>query len=189
MRALHRVWSMLMHSRAGDVAKLGNVAHGPGKVLTLCTLGLATFSLGGCASGHAGAKSGSLCQSQLRVGVLPGWARGGFSDPAVRLPHVLGASRKIAAILFGYPLLSPPPRDHTNKILWVSRTATDPSSDLRIAAQRMTGSRFVGSPVQRMVLGGPGPSIINLPSSGCWRLMLRWSGQVDGLDLQYAANG
>jgi hypothetical protein len=42
--------------------------------------------------------------------------------------------------------------------------------------------------VSRTVLGGPGPSIINLPASGCWRLTLRWSGRVDSLDLDYAPN-
>ena len=40
----------------------------------------------------------------------------------------------------------------------------------------------------RTVAGGPGPSIINLPASGCWRLTLRWSGRADSLDLAYAAN-
>jgi hypothetical protein len=37
-------------------------------------------------------------------------------------------------------------------------------------------------------MGGPGPSIVNLPSPGCWKLTLRWSGRVDTLDLEYAAN-
>jgi hypothetical protein len=104
------------------------------------------------------------------------------------MPHVLGASRSIAAILWADPLLSPPPRDHNNKILWVSRVATRPGSDLRIVAQQMTGARLVGSTVTRSVTGGPGPSIIDLPSPGCWRLTLRWSGHTDRLDLQYIAN-
>jgi hypothetical protein len=52
----------------------------------------------------------------------------------------------------------------------------------------MIGSTPVGSPVGRKVIGGPGPSIINLPTAGCWRFTLRWSGQLDTLDLTYAAN-
>ena len=63
--------------------------------------------------------------------------------------------------------------------------STDPGSNLRIAAQRMQGTTPVGAPVSRAVMGGPGPSIINLPNSGCWRLTLRWSGRVDSLDLDY----
>jgi hypothetical protein len=94
----------------------------------------------------------------------------------------------MTAILWAYPLLSPPPRDHTNKILWVSRSTSNQPSDLLITAQRMTGTRPLGSPVTRTVMGGPGPSIIDLPTPGCWRLTLRWSRHVDHLDLQYIAN-
>jgi hypothetical protein len=118
------------------------------------------------------------------MGVLPMWARGGFSDPNPRIPHVLGRSQRIVAILFGYPLLSPPSARRKNKILWVARR-TPNASALRISAQRMSGSSTVGAPVTRKVSGGPGPSIVNLPSPGCWRLTLRWSGRMDTLDLSY----
>jgi hypothetical protein len=124
------------------------------------------------------------CNSRIQTGVLPPWASGGFSDPDPRIPHVLGGSRRIVAILFGYPLLSPPSPRRSNKILWVSRRTPDGSA-LRIRARRMNGSTAVGSPVTRRVRGGPGPSIINLPAPGCWRLTLRWSGRTDTLDLNY----
>jgi hypothetical protein len=127
------------------------------------------------------------CHSMVDFGVLPVWARGGFSDPKPRIPHVLGRSGRIVAILFGYPLLSPPPRDHNNKILWVARRAN--GSALRLRAQRMIGSARVGTPVSRTILGGPGPSIVNLPAPGCWRLTLRWAGQTDTLDLRYRPRG
>jgi hypothetical protein len=125
------------------------------------------------------------CHSPVHKGVLPSWARTGFSDPRPRLPHVVGRSGEIAALVFGYPLRSPPAKD-SNKILWVSRRDVKPLSDLRIHAQRMDGRRRVGRPVTRVVVGGPGPSGINLPAPGCWRLTLRWSGRTDELDLQYA---
>jgi hypothetical protein len=51
----------------------------------------------------------------------------------------------------------------------------------------MTGSKRLGAPVVRRVTGSPGPSIIDLPAAGCWRLTLRWSGRVDTLDLRYVA--
>lgn len=127
----------------------------------------------------------AACHVEARPGVLPVWARAGFSDPRPRMTYALGESGKIAAILWG-SLNSPPAVDHTNKILWVSRAApTSPGSDLRIEAQRMSGTRTLGAPVSRRVTGGPGPSIINLPAPGCWRLTLRWSGRTDHLDLQY----
>jgi hypothetical protein len=155
--------------------------------MTLLTA-LAALAVGGCAGGHVQARSPRPCDSHVRYDVLPSWARGGFSDTRPRERYVLGASGRIAAILFGYPLLSPPPKDHNNKILWVSRAATNPGTDLRITAQRMTDRHPIGSPVTRTVMGGPGPSIIDLTSPGCWRLKLTWSGHFDQLDLQYAAN-
>jgi hypothetical protein len=125
------------------------------------------------------------CRSAVDKGVLPTWARTGFSDPRPRLPHVIGRSGEIAALVFGYPLTSPESRKRSNKILWVSRRAVKPLSDLRIRAQRMDGRRRVGPAVTRVVVGGPGPSGIDLPAPGCWRMTLRWSGRTDQLDLRY----
>ncbi|GAA2909721.1 hypothetical protein GCM10010517_76140 [Streptosporangium fragile] len=86
------------------------------------------------------------------------------------------------AVLFGYPLFSPPMPDRGNKILWRSRVPPVPSDPLRIEA-RLDGG---GTPVRITVDGGPGPSIIDLPSPGCWRLNLRWGSHLDSIDLEYA---
>jgi hypothetical protein len=137
------------------------------------------------APASAGSSAPAACHSAVHHGVLPTWARTGFSDPRPRLPHVIGRSGEIAALVFGYPLRSPPSKDRSNKILWVSRRDVKPLSDLRIRAQRMEGRRRVGRPVTRVVVGGPGPSGIDLPAPGCWRLSLRWSGRSDQLDLRY----
>jgi hypothetical protein len=45
--------------------------------------------------------------------------------------------------------------------------------------------RPVGQHVVRVIVGGPGPSYLNLPTAGCWRLSLQWSGRSDELDLDY----
>lgn len=129
----------------------------------------------------------AAARSEARV--LPVWARGGFSDPKPRMPYRLGRAGRIAAILWADPLRSPPPKDHNNKILWVSHAPMIPGSDLRISAQLMSGSTPIGDPVARRVMGGPGPSIINLPAAGCWRLRLSWSHTSDVLDLRYAPGG
>lgn len=143
----------------------------------------------GCSGSHAGTPATTAaipaCHSQVLKGVLPTWARTGFSDPRPRLPHVLGRSGRIAALVFGYPLQSPPSKTRNNKILWVSKGPLKELSNLRISAQRMDGSRLVGRPVRRLVVGGPGPSIIDLPAAGCWRMGLAWSGRRDQLDLTY----
>jgi hypothetical protein len=104
------------------------------------------------------------------------------------MPYRLGRAGRIAAILWADPLRSPAAQDHNNKILWVSHAPPTPGSDLRISAQRMAGSTPLGRPVARSVMGGPGPSIINLPAAGCWRLTLRWSHTTDVLDLRYVPN-
>lgn len=125
------------------------------------------------------------CSPRVNQGVLPEWARTGFSDPRPRMPHALGRAHRIVAIIFGYPLLAPPGETRSNKILWVSHRAGRPLSDLRIRAQKMHGRRKLGRHEVRVVRGGPGPSGINLPSPGCWRLSLTWSGRSDTLDLRY----
>jgi hypothetical protein len=131
------------------------------------------------------AASTRACHSAMRHGVLPSWARTGFSDPRPRMLHVLGRSGEIAAIVFGHPLRSPPAKTRANKILWVSRRPIKPPDELRIRAQRMRGDKPVGRHVVRVIVGGPGPSYLNLPAPGCWRLSLRWSGRSDELDLDF----
>jgi len=126
------------------------------------------------------------CDARVSHGVLPPWARGGFSDPQPRMPHVLGRAGRIAAVLFGYPLRSPPSPRRSNKILWVSRGPIETPTALWIRAQRMEGDRPMGAPVGRVLRGGPGPSYVNLPQVGCWRLTVSWAGRRDVLDLGYS---
>ena len=88
----------------------------------------------------------------------------------------------------GQSFARPPAKTHSNKILWVSREPQVPGSDVQISAQRMSGSRLLGAEVARRVMGGPGPSIINLPAAGLLAPGLRWSGRTDTIDLRYVAN-
>jgi hypothetical protein len=127
------------------------------------------------------------CHAHVERGVLPPWARTGFSDPRPRMSHILGREGEITAILFGDPLYSPPAKTRANKVLWVSRRPVRPLSDLRIRARRLVGRRAVGRPVSRTVTGGPGPSYLDLPAPGCWRLALRWSGRTDSLDVRFTS--
>src|SRR3954447_23077034 len=130
---------------------------------------LAAFALGGC---------GSSQSCTVDRGVPPSWARGGFSDPQPKMPHVIGDGGHIAAILFGDPLSAPPDEDRANKILWVSKDPWQGATDLKIRA--VDGSRTVN----RVVRGGPGPSIVDLPP-GCWSLTVTWAGRTDTLSLRY----
>jgi hypothetical protein len=127
------------------------------------------------------------CAPNVDNGVIPSWARAGFPERNPTMHYELGTSHEIVALLFAFPLQSPAPASHNNKILWVSRQPV-PGTALIIRAQRMVGTERLGAAVQRQVAGGPGPSIINLPAAGCWSLDLHWSGHSDHLDLSYATS-
>jgi hypothetical protein len=153
------------------------------RLAALTALGAVSLALTSPAG--AASKPATPCRALVSHGVIPTWARAGFSDAQPRSAQVLGRAGRIDAILFANPLLSPPSTHVNNKILWVSRLPVGDRATLWIAAQRMVGARRVGRPVGRVVAGGPGPSIIDLPAPGCWRLSLRWSGHSDSLDLGY----
>jgi hypothetical protein len=125
------------------------------------------------------------CAAQVDRGVLPTWARTGFSDSGAKVPHEVGRSDEIAAILFGDPLSSPPSAQHANKVLWVAKDPNTSAPTMTISAQRMDGATPIDAPVEQEVYGGPGPSIVDLPAPGCWRLTLTWGDRTDSLDLEY----
>ena len=139
---------------------------------------LALAALAGC----GGSKQDVVqaCHADVQRGVLPEWARAGFSAAEPRMPHVLGRSGEITAILFGDPLASPPRPDNepANKVLWVPRETPQTFTRLTITARQ--GDRTVKRKVDL------GPSYVDLPAPGCWRLTLTWAGHEDALDLAYA---
>jgi hypothetical protein len=149
--------------------------------------------LGALAAPVLGALGGSThptrvapCSSQVRNGVLPVWMRGGFG-PNPRTTYVLGRHGAIGAVLWGVrELNAPPARNRNNKILWVPRHVSRSVAALWIRMQKMDGTQLVGAPVRRIIKTGPGPSQVDAPSAGCWRLTLSWSGRTDSLDLVYA---
>jgi hypothetical protein len=149
---------------------------------------LAACTAVSAAPAGAASTAPAVCAPSVSKGVLPPWARGGFSAARPKIAHITGASGSIMAILFAQPLEAPPAKTHNNKILWVSKTDINTYTNLRISAQQMRGTRTIGKPVTRVVGGGPGPSIIDLPAAGCWRFDLKWAGHRDTLDLRYARN-
>ena len=128
----------------------------------------------------------SSCASAVVYGSLPTWARAGFTPPSLAMPHVLGSHGDIVAVLWARhdPLVTPTPPGRANKILWVSKLSA--GSSLEITARQLIGGVAVGAAQRRTVLGGPGPSTIDMPTAGCWQFTLRWSGHVDTVDLPYA---
>jgi hypothetical protein len=71
----------------------------------------------------------SVCQPHVTVGVLPVWARAGFSDPRPRVPYSLGRAGKIAALLWANPLLSPRAAERAARIRAAARAAVHPADE------------------------------------------------------------
>ncbi|GAA0397109.1 hypothetical protein GCM10009530_55880 [Microbispora corallina] len=126
--------------------------------------------------------SSGACVSAVTRDALPTWARGGFSDDGTGTPHVFGERGDIVAVLFNYPPVASTDPDVANKILWVSRVPQRPMDPLKIRAV-LDGT---STSVARQIDGGPGPSSVNLPKAGCWRLTLTWSGHTDAMALRFS---
>ena len=139
-----------------------------------CTTGTAATS-----APSAPATVSTACASPIDTGPLPEWARAGFSGDS-SMPHTMGERGEIVAALFGHPLAASRSDGVSNKILWVSKVA-HPPGDLVIEA-KLDGTSVTET---RRVTGGPGPSIIDLPRSGCWRLTLTWPEHTDTMGLVY----
>jgi hypothetical protein len=115
--------------------------------------------------------------------------RAGFSGPNPRVPYALGSRGAIGAVIFGWPLRSPPLPNRNNKILWVPRHLSKTLAAFWIRLQLMNGNQPVGAPIRKIIRGGPGPSIVDVPTAGCWRLTFTWSGRRDTMDLDYTSPG
>lgn len=166
------------------------------RVLGYAAILAMTATVGACASSNVGAASTTpssptptaTCAAQLTPATLPPWARDGFSQPTQPVKYVLGDKGQFLAVVFGDPLRAPNPAGHGNKILWVVKPVTFPhasnsgSSDNLLIHATLVGT---SESVERVVPGGPGPSLIDLPKPGCWSLDLNWSGLTDHLALLY----
>jgi hypothetical protein len=127
----------------------------------------------------------SSCDTAVRHGPLPVWARTGFEPADQTVRYVIGEKRTIVGVVFGYPLVAGERQDGKgNKFLWVGRhvDASVPA-DLEITA-RLNGT---GVEVKRSVHGGPGPSLVDLPRPGCWTLDLSWGGGSDHMVVPYSS--
>ena len=144
-------------------------------VLVVAMLG----ALAACTDDGDQADAPTSCVDSVRHASLPTWARDGFTPPDLAVNHVEGANGDIVGVMFGALRVPQRPRSN-NKILWVSRVGSG-GDPLRISAC------LLGTDVtaERQVHGGPGPSIIDLPRAGCWRLDLNWTDNSDQVYVPY----
>jgi len=142
--------------------------------------------LAGCTAGPgppaASSPAGPApCRSTVTSDALPAWARGGFTGDGSGNPHVVSERGDLIAVLFDYPPRAGKDPQAGNKILWISRPPQQPLQPLRIEAT-LDGTT---TPVERQVPEGAGPSTVQLPRPGCWRLQLTWSGHQDRMMLRF----
>jgi hypothetical protein len=168
-----RVRARARRSRLAGGAALGGLAAATAAVVAVVGIGPHVGRTSGPASGPA------PCRSTVVTGVLPAWARGGFSDPRPVMPYVSSAGGGIVAIIWE-PLTGPPRDSSGDKVLWVWRT---PVVDGVHAVARLDGT---GPAVTFVDPAVTGPSSVSLPSPGCWRVTVTWAGGSDTIDLQAA---
>lgn len=111
---------------------------------------------------------------------LPEWARTGFNPPDQPVAQIWAEQGSIVAVPFGWPLRPQQPAGRQNKVLWIAKEGR--GGPMKIAAQ-LDGAG--GEVVYRELPDGPGPSTVDLPTPGCWRLDLSWPGGQDRIYLRY----
>ena len=134
------------------------------------------------------ALAGSCSGTAITQGAEPGWAdaAGAHNNPK-GLPVAVDGSQTVVGFLYGYPLRSGHPSNPANKILWVVRLPRE-GADLTITAHP-AGAASPMIAVVQAANSGPGeiyPSVVDVPTPGCWVFDLAWSSHRATLQLPYA---
>jgi hypothetical protein len=122
-------------------------------------------------------------------GAIPAWLNEATGNNAPDgLPYVIAAPAMAAGFIFGNPLRAGHPANPANKILWVVRTPREGAA-LQITVRPVAAA----APVLHQQVpanSGPGeiyPSVVDVPTAGCWHVALRWRTGAAELDLRYVA--
>ena len=92
----------------------------------------------------------------------------------------------VVAFLFVDPLRAGEPENPANKILWVVKKPRG-GTDLVINGHPLDADA-PAVPQSEAADSSPGeiyPSIVNVPSPGCWQFTLQWNGNTDTIELPY----
>jgi hypothetical protein len=127
---------------------------------------------------------GACGATVLYTGASEDWtaSAGGPTDLVQATSHDGNA----VAFLFGNPLRAGEPENPANKILWVVKQPRG-MSDLEIAGHPLDAEAptVAQSEAADSSPGEIYPSIVNVPSPGCWHFTLQWNGNTDTIDLPY----
>jgi len=122
----------------------------------------------------------------IMTGGVPAWTKS--ANPPAFLRHVLSREQNLIGMLFADPLRVPsPPGGPNNKILWIVREPRN-GQPLELTLTP-TGA---GAPVSvtEVADSSPGeiyPSIVDVPTPGCWSVRAEWDGHTATLALPYQA--
>ena len=123
----------------------------------------------------------------MLMGAQPTWldTAGAHNNPA-GVPYVIATPAIAAGFVFGHPLTAGR-TSPANKILWVVGMPRGGSAlEIRVKPSD------AGTPAITLSVAadsGPGeiyPSVVDVPSPGCWYFDLRWAGHEAGLQLRYS---
>jgi hypothetical protein len=122
--------------------------------------------------------SGGCGSTTVYKGGPPGWlddAVGGAANAPTPLPYFSSPSGLIGGFVFGYPLRAGKPDNPTNKILWGVATARNGSAlDIEAHPQGAAAPSVTYSFPDDSSPGEIYPSIVDVPSPGCWSFTLHW---------------
>jgi hypothetical protein len=158
-------------------------------------VGLAALAFAGSGCAASAGRDTSLGASQetamrvattcaaapLRKAKAPSWAEG--VPPG--LPYAVAKGAKIAGFFFTHPLRAGHPTNPENKVLWVA-AAGPVARTLKITA-RLAGAARPAVHFTFPAASGGGiafPSLIDLPSAGCWHLVLNWHARAADINIQ-----
>jgi hypothetical protein len=157
------------------------------RIAVLLAAGSLVAACTGSAPRHAAlnakARSHACTADPLRRGDPPAWTQS--ANPPTGLPFVVASQDNVAGFVFGNPLTADTRRELSNKVLWVVRTPRAGEA-LKITANPV-GADGPAVRVSVPAASGPGeiyPSIVNVPTPGCWHFTLRWHNASASLTLR-----
>ena len=170
-----------MAGRGGTV-----IAAGIAMVAALSAILLACSSSASTAVPEGAHAVGGGCgRTRLYTGASPTWTAS--AGPPVGLVGATAEHGDVAAVLFGYPLRAGHPQDRANKILWIVREPRD-GSELTLIGHRL-GTDHPSVTYHQPDDSSPGeiyPSIIDVPTPGCWQFTVAWHGHTDEIEIPYS---
>jgi hypothetical protein len=116
---------------------------------------------------------GGCSGTVLTDAIPPLWAQGGWTNPGAQpwsVPWAYGTPDTALAYVFATQLVAgPSPRvdGSNNKVLWEAK-------DLPSGGGVLVEGRPLGQSQPVVTIAG-GPSIVDVPTAGCWTFQLSWS--------------